>query len=166
MQDNFETGFESAQPLREFNLKEFIFKYLRYWPLLAAFILIALTIAFIKIRYTTPIYKVTGSLFINKEGETRGGNESLENMFMFSNNVNLQNELEILKSKQLVGRVVKLLGLQVSYLNKGNVRSSNIYKATPIDLEIITLKDSSASFDLEIEASEKGFRLSIANAPM
>lgn len=166
MQDNFETGFESAQPLREFNLKEFIFKYLRYWPLLMTFILIALTIAFIKIRYSTPIYKVTGSLFINKEGDNRGSTESLENMFMFTNNVNLQNELEILKSKQLVGRVVKNRGLQISYYNKGNVRSSNIYAASPILLEIISLKDSSVSFTLEIEASDQRFRVSNSNLAM
>lgn len=166
MQGNFESGFESSQTTREFNLKEFIFKYLHYWPLLAAFVLIALTIAFIKIRYTTPIYKVTGSLFINKEGETRGSNESLENMFMFSNNVNLQNELEILKSKQLVSRVVKSLGLQISYYNKGNVRSSNIYGACPFRLEILTLKDSSSTFTLEIEASESGFRFSNSKASL
>ncbi|HRO44583.1 polysaccharide biosynthesis tyrosine autokinase [Agriterribacter sp.] len=159
MQDNYETG----QPLREFNLKEFIFKYLRYWPLLAAFILIALTLAFIKVRYATPIYKVSGSLFINKEGDNRGSGESLENMFMFSGNLNLQNELEILKSKPLVSRVVKNLGLQVSYYNKGNVRSSNVYGASPIYLEILSLKDSAVSFTLEIEASDTGFRFPNTN---
>lgn len=158
MQDNFETAFETSQPSREFNLKEFIFKYLRYWPLLAACILIALTIAFIKVRYTTPIYSVKGSLFINKD-ENKGGNTGdLENMFLFSNSLNLKNELEILKSKPLVSRVVKNLGLQVSYYNKGNVRSSNVYGASPLQLEIVSLKDSTTPFTLDIEASEKGFR--------
>lgn len=159
MQDHFETGFESAQPLREFNLKEFIFKYLRYWPLLVAVVLISLTIAFLKVRYSTPIYSVKGSLLINKEGENRGAGESLENMFLLSNNLNLQNELEILKSKPLLSRVVKSLGLQVSYLNKGNVRSSNVYGASPVRLEIVELKDSSSSFSLQIEASALGFQL-------
>lgn len=158
MQDNFEIGFDNSQPQREFNLKEFIFKYLRYWPMITAFILISLTIAFIKIRYSTPIYKVSGSLFINKEEGSRGNNEMLENMFSFSNNLNLQNELEILKSKPLLSRVAKNLGLQVSYLNKGNVRSSNVYDASPIQLDIISLKDSSANFTFEIEIAEKGFR--------
>jgi capsular exopolysaccharide synthesis family protein len=164
MQDNFETAFETGQPSREFNLKEFIFKYLRYWSLLTAFVLIALTIAFIRVRYTTPIYRVNGSLFINKEGENRSVGESLENMFLFSNNLNLQNELEILKSKPLVSRVVKALGLQVSYFNKGNVRSSNIYGASPVQLEIFSLKDSSSTFTIEIEASEKGFHFPNTNA--
>lgn len=166
MQDNFETGFESAQPQKEFNLKEFIFKYLRYWPLLTAFVLIALTIAFIKVRYATPIYKVNGRLFVNKE-ENRGGSAgNLDNMLLFSNNLNLQNELEILKSKPLLVRVVNALGLQVSYYNKGNVRSSNVYGSSPVKLEILSLKDSAASFTLDIEASEKGFRFLNNNTPL
>ncbi len=166
MQDQFENAFETAQPLREFNLKEFIFKYLRYWPLLLAFVLIALTLAFIKVRYTTPIYKVNGRLFINKE-ENRGGSAgSLDNMLMFSNNLNLQNELEILKSKPLLVRVVNALGLQVSYYNKGNVRSSNVYGSSPIKLEILSLKDSSAPFTLDIEAAEKGFRIAGNNSSL
>lgn len=164
MQDNFESGFESGQTQKEFNLKEFIFKYLHYWPLLTGCILIALLMAFIKIRYATPIYNVTGSLFINKENKAGGRNEGLEEMFIFSNNVNLKNELEILKSKPLVRRVVKNLGLQLSYYNIGKVRSSNIYDASPIELDIISLKDSTRSFIFNIEATDKQIRFQNSNA--
>lgn len=163
MQDHFETGFENSQSGKEFNLKEFIFKFLRYWPLLAICILLALLLAFIKIRYATPIYNVTGSLFINKESNSGGRNEALEEMFMFSNNINLKNELEILKSKPLVQRVVKNLGLQLSYYNIGKVRSSNIYGSAPVALEIIALKDSSRSFVFNIEATDKLFQFQNTN---
>lgn len=166
MQDQFETGFENGQPPKEFNLKEFIFKYLRYWPMLLAFVLIALVLAFLKVRYATPIYNVKGSLFINKENKNNASGEALENMFMFPSNLNLKNELEILKSKPLVRRVVKNLDLQLSYYNKGNVRTSNIYGASPLRLEIVSLKDSANAFSFEIEASEKGFRFLNGNAPL
>jgi uncharacterized protein involved in exopolysaccharide biosynthesis len=164
MQDHFETGFENNQPLKEFNLKEFIFKYLRYWPMLVAFMVIALVLAFLKVRYATPIYNVSGSLFINKENNNNASGEALENMFMFPSNLNLKNELELLISKPWVGRVAKNLDLQVSYYNKGNVRTSNIYGASPLHLDIISLKDSANAFSFEIEASEKGFRFLNGNA--
>lgn len=144
---------------KEFNLKEFIFKYLRYLPFIVVSAFIALIFAFIKIRYSTPIFKVKGSLFINKD--SRDGSrksESLEDMFLFSDNVNLKNELEILKSSGLVQRVVKNLGLQINYYNKGNVRSSNAYGSSPVLLEIVKLKDSSAGFEFEVELFEKEFR--------
>ncbi|MFT4017833.1 MAG: polysaccharide biosynthesis tyrosine autokinase, partial [Agriterribacter sp.] len=166
MSDSFETGFESNTPKQEFQLKEFIFKYLRYWPLLLAFIIIALTLAFVVIRYSTPVYSVSGALFINKQPTNNSPTADLQNMFMFPDNVNLKNELEILKSKPLLKRVVQNLGLQLSYLNKGNVRSSNIYKDSPIELEIISLKDSSSGFILDIEATAKSLRLTGSNAEL
>ncbi|HTN06095.1 GumC family protein [Agriterribacter sp.] len=164
MLDKYDTGFETAPAAKEFNLKELIFKYLRYLPLVVVCILLALVLAFIKIRYETPIYNVSGSLFINKQTKSGGGGgESLEDMFLFSNNVNLKNELEILKSRPLVQRVVKNLDLQISYFNKGKVRSSNIYGSAPVALEIITLKDSSRSFAFEIEATDKQFKFQHTN---
>ncbi len=166
MSMNDDTGFDSMPAAKEFNLKEFIFKYLRYWPMLLAFVLIALILAFLKVRYATPIYNVKGSLFINKENKSTSSGEALENMFMFPSNVNLKNELEILKSKPLVRRVVKNLGLQVNYYNKGNVRTSNIYGASPLHLEILSVKDSANTFSFEIEASTKGFRFLNGNAAL
>lgn len=150
---------------KEFNLKEFVFKYLRYLPLLVGCILLSLILAFIKIRYATPIYNVTGSLLINKESINgrSNNNESLEDMFMFSNTVNLKNELEILKSRPLVQRVVKNLFLQVSYFNKGKVRSSNIYGSSPFELEIVSLKDSSHSFQFQMEVFDKNFKFQNTN---
>lgn len=144
---------------KEFNLKEFIFKYISYLPFILISMAIFFTIAFIKIRYETPIYSVQGSLLINKDAKN-GGNrsESIEDMFLFSDNVNLKNELEILKSPSLIRRVVKNLLLQIRYHNKGNVRSSNIYGFSPLELEILMLKDSSKSFEMEIEVFEDKFK--------
>ncbi|PVD52021.1 hypothetical protein DC498_11570 [Terrimonas sp.] len=164
MSDDFETGFEGNANRKEFQLKEFIFKYLRYWPLLFAFVIIALTIAFTVIRYSTPVYSVSGSLFINKQPTNNSPTADLQNMFMFPDNVNLKNELEILKSKPLLKRVAQNLGLQFNYLNKGNVRSSNIYRESPVELEIVSLKDASGSFSLDIEATEENFRFTNTKA--
>ena len=144
--NNGSTAFQMAESSQEFNLREFIYKYQVYLPWLALALILALGIAFIKIRYSTPIYKVTGSLFINKENRSGNRGDDLQSMFMFSDNVNLKNELEILSSRPLVGRVIKNLGLQLSYINKGNLRSSNIYGASPIQLEIVKLNDSSRPF--------------------
>lgn len=142
----------------EFNLKEFIFKYIHYLPLIVVCICIALLLAFVKVRYTIPQYNVAGKLIINKDTKG-GGGQSLENMYLFSNNINLKNEVEILQSRQLAKRVVKSLDLQISYYNKGTVRSSNIYSHSPIELEILSLTDSMQSFALELIAGEEGFKI-------
>lgn len=143
----------------EFNLKEFVYKYIRYLPLIIACILIALVLGFVKIRYTTPLYNVGGKLIINKDAKASGGGQSLEDMYLFSNNVNLKNEVEILQSRQLAKRVVKNLDLQINYFNKGTVRSSNIYRDSPIEFEIILLTDSLRYFALQIIAKDENFTI-------
>lgn len=168
MSDSRESSAEFLNmPVNEFNLKEFIYKYLRYLPLIIGCAVIALIIAFIKIRYSTPVYSVKSSLFINKDSRNGGGkSESLEDMFLFSNNVNLKNELEILHSRPLVKRVVQNLGLNIQYYNKGNIRSSNVYGSSPFRLQIISLKDSSKPFSFEIEAEEGNFKIPNNNLPI
>lgn len=160
MSENFESIFESNSTVKEFQLKEFLFKYLRYWPMFLAFIMIAFTLAYIRLRYSTPIYSVKGSLFVNRQNSNNGSSNELQTMLFFPDNVNLKNELEILKSKSLLKRVVEKLDLQLSYFNKGNVRTTNVYGSSPIKLEIFSLTDSSASFTLDIEATEKNFKFS------
>ncbi|MBX3242551.1 MAG: polysaccharide biosynthesis tyrosine autokinase [Chitinophagaceae bacterium] len=165
MFDPFNAEPERSSQRKEFNLKEFFFKYLRYWPYLATGIAVALFLAFLYIRYSTPIYSARGALFIDKQTTSGSRGQGLDEMFMFSGNMlNLSNEQQILKSRPLLRRVVQSLHLQVSYYNKGNVRSSNIYGSSPFVLEIISLKDPLASFSLEIEAEEQQFLLQGKNA--
>ncbi len=165
MFDPFNAEPERSIQRKEFNLKEFFFKYLRYWPLLVTGIVVALFLAFLYVRYSTPIYRAKGSLFIDKQTTPGSRGQGLDEMFMFSGNMlNLSNEQQILKSRPLLRRVVRSLYLQVSYYNKGNIRSSNIYGNSPFRLEIISLKDLSSSFTLEIEAEEQQFLLQGKNA--
>jgi tyrosine-protein kinase Etk/Wzc len=49
---------------------------------------------------------------------------------------------------------VKALGLQKSYFVEGNVKTTNIYKEQPFDVEILSLKDSLGSFALRIKLNE------------
>ena len=144
----------------DFNLREFIYKYLRYMPLLLIGVTIAIITAFIQTRYAIPIHRVTGTLFINKDNKYGGGSKGqLDEMLLFSDNINLNNELEIIHSRPLLARVIKNLGLTISYHNRGNLRSSNIYGSEPFHLVIVSLKDSTRGFNMEIDARDDDFSI-------
>ena len=53
---------------------------------------------------------------------------------------NLDNEIEILKSRTLVERTVLKLGLNISIIEKGRVNSIERYKNGPIELHFINTK--------------------------
>lgn len=140
---------------KEFILREFLVKYVRYLPWLIASVVICLLLAWLNLRWSKPIYKVNGKIFINKDKPKSGNN--LEEIFMFGDNINLSNEVQILQSKPLVERVVKKLHLNQEYYNKGNILTSRIFGVEPFRLIPLSLKDSTSAYSIIIKANDHSF---------
>ena len=99
------------------NLYEIFFKYLIYWPWFVASVLVCLIGSYVYLRYQTPVYNISSSVLI-KEQDKRGGGMSsplgaIQELGMMSLTNNFDNEIEILKSKTLVKKVVSDLGLYI-----------------------------------------------------
>jgi tyrosine-protein kinase Etk/Wzc len=138
--------------------KDFIFKYLPYLPLMLLSVAFFLTIAYIKVRYTTQIFKVQSSLLIQNDMTAMGGgannagkDQKFEELFMTQDALNLSNEIEVIKSTPVLQRVVKDLNLQTTYYNKGNVRGSQIYPQYPFTLKLLSKGDSSRPLGFKID---------------
>jgi tyrosine-protein kinase Etk/Wzc len=142
--------------------KDFIFRYLHYVPLVLVSVALCLVIAYIKVRYTTQIFKVQSSLLIqndasNGSGGAGGGakDEQFEALFLTRDALNLSNEIQILQSTPVLQRVAKDLGLQTTYYSRGNVRGSLIYPNFPFTLNILGKDDSTKGL---------GFRITLLSA--
>ena len=127
----------TPRPEEEFNLYAIIFKYLIYWPWFVASVLVCLIGTFVYLRYQTPIYNISSAVLI-KEKDKRSNNSSLaamQDLGMMSFTNKFDNELEILKSKTLVKKVVSDLGL---YINHAEKRSFGydlpLYQNSPIQV--------------------------------
>lgn len=114
--------------------------YLTNWPWFVLSVLIALSIAYIYLRYQPLSFETTASILIKDEG-----NPNLSQMAMFQDlakgqfqSVNLENEIKVLKSRPLAERTVKQLNLNIQYFNDGRIRTSELYERSPIKLEVIT----------------------------
>jgi len=131
-------------------VRDFIFRYLKYMPLVLVVVVLFVIMAYLKIRYSSPTYLVQGSLLVNNErNETdQDKNGKMGQLFMFAPTVNLANEIEILKSHSILQRVVRDLHLQTQYYNKGNIRSTLIYGNSPVILNIISNTDSTHPFNI------------------
>ncbi len=116
-----------------------------YWFVLA--VLLCLSLAWLHLRYTTPIYLAQTSMLIEEDnGGGQGGlsKQVITDQLGFSNTYVIDNEIYMLKSKYLMERVVDLLGLDISYVHRGSVRDIEIYQPesfalSPVDsLDMIT----------------------------
>ncbi len=109
------------------------------WQWIVVCVIIALAIAFAYLRYTQPVYNASMKVLIKDDDSRRKISTqgmSLENMGIISNSNGFDNELEILRSTSISTRVVKKLKLYVSYYVEGRVRKSEIYKTSPLIVDM------------------------------
>jgi capsular exopolysaccharide synthesis family protein len=154
------------------SVKELLYKYIRFLPLIIISVAFALLGAYLYLRYTTPTFQSNGALVVKEDNGTAGGGggtsgDRFQQMFVMDNSINIKNEIEIIRSRQLLKRVIEDLGINCTYFVKGKIKESNIYTASPIRLEAYEIADSSASFELAIEVvDEKAFRLAGEQKPI
>lgn len=137
--------------LSSLTAKDIFFKYLRFLPLFIISVALALLVAYIYLRYTTPIYSAGGSLVLKNDQRMGGGDDRLQQLMQVDNNKNIQNEIELLRSKQLMERVVRQLHLNFDYYAIGNVREQNMYRDVPFTVEVFEISDSAAAFTLLLD---------------
>lgn len=114
-------------------------KYVDFWPWFVASVLICCIGMFVYLRYQTPVYNVSASLLIKEDdkkgaaGAAGGLGAAFQDFGMFSMSNNFDNEIEILKSRTLIKKVVSDMGLYID-LEKRNLWSFNqpLYKNAPV----------------------------------
>ena len=135
--------FDTPEQKEEnFNLYRVIFKYLIYWPWFVASVLVCVVAAFIYLRYQTPVYNITSAVLI-KEDDPRtramqansGALEALQSMGGLSMTSSFDNEVEILKSRTLIQKVVTRLGLYISTVEDRSFGYDlPLYKNAPVQV--------------------------------
>lgn len=132
--------------------RELLFRYLRYLPWVLVCATLALTLGYIKIRYSTPIYQVESSLLIqNDEVQTNDKDSRLGALFMAQQGTNLSNEIQLLKSTPIMARVVRDLNLQTAYYIHGKVRAGLLYQNLPFQLLVLRMPDSTTAIGFSIK---------------
>lgn len=155
-----ETVNQNRSELWNMSFRDLFYKYVRFLPLFVLSVALTLFGAYIYLRYSVPIYKVGGSLVIKSEQSGGGRSDKFEDMFVNDKAQNIQNEIEILKSKPLMQRVVDSLHLQFTYFAKGKIKTVNIYKQGPFQVNVVQLSDSSGSFSLKVKIiNDREFRI-------
>ena len=109
----------------EFDLKKEFFKYFFFWKYFLVSILFCFSCALIFNRYTPKVYDTTAKIQILDKKQSSMEMPSAEDLFSNSK-INLENEIEILKSSPILERVIKNLDLNIYFEAVGDVMSSQI----------------------------------------
>jgi tyrosine-protein kinase Etk/Wzc len=128
------------------DIKGALLKYLRYWYIIVLSVVIAFTMAFIYLRYSTAQYEVISKILIkdDRNVDLAASSAVFDDLGIFKSKKNLGNEVQILKSKSLMYRVFKELSLYTNYFVEGKIKITEVYgEGVPFKL-IVSALDSSA----------------------
>lgn len=134
-----------------------------YWVLLS--VVLCMGVTFVYLRYKSPVFAASMKVLV-KDSERKGRGFqglglALGEMGLMSNSDGFDNELEILGSTSLSTSVAKRLKLYVRYHIEGTVKNIELYKNTPIlvDLEESCKDTLGTNLYIEIEQKEKGYHV-------
>ena len=141
------------------DVREFLSKCLLHWKwLLISVSFIGIITAYF-LRRTIPEYSVSATILIKDAKKGVGGNMSELSAFhdlgVFNNSNNsLDNEIEILKSRTLLAKVIKDLNLNIKYKKEGPIRTREFYKNSPVQIHFV-------EGDSLLEITEAHFKLTV-----
>jgi tyrosine-protein kinase Etk/Wzc len=141
---------ENKKELWNLSFRDVFYKYVRFIPVFVLSVAFSLLVAFLYLRYAIPIYGVGGTMLIKNE-QTSAQDDKIQKLFENTGSQNLQSEMEVLKSRPLMQRVVDSLNLQFTYYVRGKIKTVNIYKQAPFQVRVLRLADSSTSFSLKVK---------------
>ncbi|WP_291595061.1 GumC family protein [Bacteroides sp.] len=177
-------GKHMEQSEEQVNIQEIFFRYLIHWPWFVVSVIICVACAWGYLRLTTPVYNITATVLIKdeKKGGSASMSSELEKMgldgFVSSSN-NVDNEIEVLRSKSLAREVVNNLGLFVTYIDEDEFPSKELYHASPLlvslthqeadklpgRMEVNMTLQPIGSMDVQIKVGEKEYRKHFEKLP-
>jgi tyrosine-protein kinase Etk/Wzc len=134
---NDTTGFNAQEASETINMREELEKYLFHWKWFVLCILITLAGAYLYLRYATPVYSASTTIMI-KDNQKSGISQELaafEDLgIVGGSGNNTDNEIEILKSRKIIGSVVDSLNLTTLYFTEGRIKKSELYPGASINV--------------------------------
>ena len=144
------------------NFRNTIETYLSNWKWILLSLLVALMVAFVYLRYATYEYQSSASIKLKDEKNNNSLPEisSLQDYGFFADNAtNVLDEIEMIKSRTILSKVVDELNLNVKYFVSGLVKEQEVYSNPPINLNFMAgdsvIKNIDTTFYLKIISADR-----------
>ncbi len=113
-------------------LGDVLFKYLPYWPIFIAFLIVSLFAAWFYLRITPPQYEISASILIKDENKGSTEGATINALDQVSRKKIVENEIEIFRSRTLMQEVVDNLHLYAPLYEEDKLVSRSAYTSSPI----------------------------------
>lgn len=145
------------------DITEIIYAYTRHWKWFLISIAFCLIVAGVIIFTSQREYTTSLSILLKEDSGKSPNSQSLMNLEalgVMSTTNNIDNEIAILSSPDLIQQVVDTLNLQVSYFVKKGLRTVEIYKSKPFSVYYKNVNETPFDYiDLYFEKKNDSYEL-------
>lgn len=144
------------------SIKETVFEYIKHWPWFLASLVLCVILGLAYLRYTPESFKSVAKIkIIDESKEMNVATDALSMLSGGGSNINMDNEVEVLRSYRLLNQVASELNLDVSFFEKGTVKKTQIWNAPLILAKIIS--EDSLRIPMNYELVFKGDQLALTD---
>ena len=119
------------------DLEEIFFKYFKHWRWFLLSIFVSSTIGFFYYKIQPIVYQSTATVLVKSKDDKNTSDSKLLEELGVKSGGNVDDEVEVFRSKRLLFRVVDSLNLNVSYYTKTLVgRMHELYSESPIKVSL------------------------------
>jgi len=135
---------DSSSKEEELDLKKWLFRMLNIWPLFVISILLCVAGAVLYVLYTQPTYEASAAILVKdeKKGAEMMDNSMLKEIGLGGNNKLVENEVEVLKSPDLLEAITNKLKLYIDINRISKIRNTSVFEnEIPFIIELINPQD-------------------------
>ncbi|HLT41403.1 MAG TPA: Wzz/FepE/Etk N-terminal domain-containing protein, partial [Sphingobacteriaceae bacterium] len=161
---------ETASNENSLALREILERLLQNWYWFVLGFVIAWAGAYIYLRYTENLYRAEAKVLLKEDLSTSSSELSAlvgKGMGRGDTKPNISDQIEIMRSRRLIGKVVDNLQLNIRYFSDGRVKQQELLdEASPVKVKVLTKEPSFVNFevlvksesDIEIIYNEKALK--------
>lgn len=147
------------------DLTGLLLEYLGNWKWFVLSMAICVVVAYFYIATIVPIYQVSASIYLSSDNSVTNPNvvSMSQNPLINAKDYVDETEIEILKSRNSLVRIVDSLGLSYSYFELGKFRDLPVYgtNAVVASLDSVSLRNLTSPITIIAEKNDGGFMFSI-----
>ncbi|WP_415328661.1 GumC family protein [Chryseobacterium sp. MMS23-Vi53] len=152
----------------DLNLSEILKPYLKNWYWFIISVVLAVFIAYIKLKFVVPVYNIQSTVLIkdSKNSTSSSDTDVLKDLSGFGGmkTNSVDNEIQIFKSKKLMRNVVVQQNLQADIYGETKFQTVELYKKTsPIEIKVINEKPDTGFSVKFLDISINGNQITLSS---
>jgi tyrosine-protein kinase Etk/Wzc len=151
-QHQLSSPFIEVEEVKKRNFKQIFSQYAYHWPLFALFLILSLGLAYFYVLHTNSIYHITAKISIqdDKKKPENTKEAALQQLNLTTGSKLIESEVEVIKSRPLIRKVVNDLQLWANYSEKQEYKTEDLYKASPIRFELVQQKAKIQDYETKV----------------